>query len=94
METTNNPMPQGQQAPMTPPAHHHKNWVVLLIFIVVALIVGVLLIVQTKWIDFSFPINEIKTNQDTQSFNNEVDSLNSDNLDAEFMDIEADLNSL
>ena len=87
-------MPQGQPAPMTPPASHHKNWVVLLIFILVALIVGVLLIIQTKWVDFNFPMNEIKTNQDTQSFNNEVDSLDSNNLDAEFMDIEADLNSL
>lgn len=87
-------MPQGQPAPMTPPAHHHRNWVVLLIFIVVALIVGVLLIVQAKWVDFSFPMNEINTNQDSQSFNNEVDSLDSNNLDAEFMDIEADLNSL
>ncbi len=79
---------------MTPPVHHHRNWVALLIFIVVALIVGVLLIVQTKWIDFSFPTNEINTNSDTQSFNKEVDSLDSNNLDAEFMDIEADLNNL
>ena len=98
MDNINNPMSQGPSVPSPAPTdsgHSHKNWVGLLVFVLVAVLVGVLLIFQAKWLDFDLPTNQINTgNQEAQSFNSEVDRLDSNNLDAEFMDIEADLNNL
>lgn len=91
----NNSAPQPQPSP-APAPQGHKNWVVLLIFIIVAVMVGVLLTFHFQWTEFFDPkdLDQINTNREQSGFNNEIDGIDTGDLDAEFMEIEKDTNSL
>lgn len=78
-------------APMMQPAKHH-NWMIMMVFLLVAVIIAVLLMFIVGWAEFTPPVEVFQ--RPATSFEQEVESLDTGNVDQEFLELDAQINGL
>lgn len=84
-------------APMTgsprPMEHKHHNKLVMAVFIIVAVLVAVLLMFLSGWIEITSPTSSINSRSEA-SFEEEINEVDTGDLDGELIELDAAIENL